>query len=183
MSRVGKMPIVLPKGVKATLSGRDLTVEGPKGKLTIHLEEAVETKITDGKIECVLNGTPPNGGALHGLTRSLVANMVKGVHEGYKRELEINGVGYRANIKGKDLELLLGFSHPVVYTIPEGIQISVEKQTRLTITGADIRQVGQTAAELRGLRKPEPYKGKGIRYAGEVVRRKVGKAAATTTSQ
>ncbi len=183
MSRVGKQPVVLPKGVKASVNDGTLTVEGPKGKLTIHLEEMIEASIADEKITCLLKGDHPSGGALHGLTRSLVANMVQGVHEGYKRELEINGVGYRANVKGKDLELLLGFSHPVLYPIPEGITISVEKQTRITILGADLRLVGQTAAELRALRKPEPYKGKGIKYAGEVIRRKAGKAAATTATQ
>jgi large subunit ribosomal protein L6 len=180
MSRIGKQPIVLPAGVKAAMQGDQLTVEGPKGKLSLRVEDVVGVSVAEGMITCtVKEGTGSDGRARHGLTRSLIANMVGGVHEGYKKDLEINGVGYRANVVGTTLELSLGFSHPVHFPIPQGITITVEKQTRLSVLGADFRLVGQTAAEIRQLRKPEPYKGKGIKYAGEVIRRKAGKAAAT----
>jgi large subunit ribosomal protein L6 len=167
--------------VKATLSGAKLQVEGPKGKLSTQIDERIGTKIEDGKIVFSIVQDRPESNALHGLIRSQVANMVEGVAKGFTKELEINGVGFRANLKGRDLELSLGFSHPVVYKIPEGINITVDKQVKLAITGADFQLVGQTAAEIRALRKPEPYKGKGIKYATETIRRKAGKAAASAT--
>jgi large subunit ribosomal protein L6 len=183
MSRVGKQIVHIPGAVKTSLNGRVFHVEGPKGKLDLKLPEYIDVKVEKETLTCVLkSSTKSEAGAMHGLMRSHIANMVKGVTEGFKKDLEINGVGFRANLKGKELELLLGFSHPVLYKIPEGINVAVEKQTKLTITGADRQLVGQTAAEIRRYRKPEPYKGKGIKYSTEVIRRKAGKAAAGSAS-
>jgi large subunit ribosomal protein L6 len=178
MSRIGKQPILIPSNVKAALDGAKVRMEGPKGKLEINIESVVGVQIGNGQIVCTLKDkTPADARAKFGLTRSLLANMVKGVSEGFKKELDVVGVGYRAAVKGNQLELALGFSHPVSYTIPAGLTVTVEKQTRITIAGADKHQVGQTAAEIRNFRLPEPYKGKGIKYTTETVRRKAGKAA------
>jgi large subunit ribosomal protein L6 len=178
MSRIGKQPIPLLKGVKAQVQGGQIHVEGPKGKLHMPVDPSVEVEISAEQILCKIK----NGGdrARYGLFRNLLSNMVHGCAEGFRKELEVTGVGYRAAVKGKDLELALGFSHPILYKIPEGITITVEAKTsRMTIEGADRQLVGQTASEIRSYRKPEPYKGKGIKYSTEKIRRKVGKAAAT----
>jgi large subunit ribosomal protein L6 len=177
MSRIGKLPITVPSGVDVSIDGQDLTVKGPKGTLSHTVAEPLTVERTDGG-QLVVNR--PNderlAKSLHGLTRSLLANMVTGVTEGYEKKLEIVGVGYRVAAKGKDLEFAVGYSHPVLVAPPEGISFAVESPTKFSVTGIDKQQVGQVAANIRKIRKPEPYKGKGIRYAGEHVRRKVGKA-------
>lgn len=178
MSRVGKRPVVLPQGVQASLKDRVLSVKGPKGALQLALPSLVEVAVEAGRIVVKRLNEDRFSRAQHGMVRNLVANMVHGVTQLFGKELEIQGVGYRAELKGKNLQLALGYSHPVLYPIPEGIQIQVNNQTRLVVQGADKALVGQTAAEIRDLRAPEPYQGKGIRYANEVVKRKVGKAAA-----
>jgi len=176
MSRIGKMPIAIPAGVEVTLNGNDITVKGPKGTLsrTVHSNMAVNM---EGNVITV---TRPNdekeNRALHGLTRSLIANMVEGVSNGYKKELEINGIGYRAEKQGKDLVLTIGFSHKVVMTEIDGITIEVPSPNKVVISGPDKQKVGQFAANIREKRPPEPYKGKGIKYVDEYVRRKEGKA-------
>ena len=177
MSRIGRLPITVSAGVDVTIDGADITVKGPKGTLT----HTVPTPITVERVEDgTLQVTRPNderaSRSLHGLTRTLVANMVAGVTEGYTKKLEIVGTGYRVIAKGTDLEFALGFSHPVVIPAPEGISFAVETPTRFSVSGIDKQQVGEVAAKLRKLRKPDPYKGKGVRYEGEVIRRKAGKA-------
>jgi large subunit ribosomal protein L6 len=170
------MPVTVPKGVDVTINGRQVTVKGPKGELSMVLAEPIEIAQNDG----VLTVTRPSDDgpvrALHGLSRSLVANMVTGVTEGYRKTLEIVGVGYRVQAKGNGVEFSLGYSHPVPVTPPDGVTLRVETPTRLVVEGIDKQQVGEVAANIRKLRKPDPYKGKGVRYAGEQVRRKVGKA-------
>jgi len=176
MSRIGRLPVTVPKGVDVTINGRQVTVKGPKGELSMVLAEPIEIAQNDG----VLTVTRPSDDgpvrALHGLSRSLVANMVTGVTEGYRKTLEIVGVGYRVQAKGNGVEFSLGYSHPVPVTPPDGVTLRVETPTRLVVEGIDKQQVGEVAANIRKLRKPDPYKGKGVRYAGEQVRRKVGKA-------
>lgn len=182
MSRIGKQPILILKGVKTQVQGGKILVEGPKGSLSMPLDPLFDLTIEGDQILLKLKEGSSDR-ARYGLLRSLIANMIRGCAEGFKKELEVVGVGYKAAVKGKELELSLGFSHPVTYPIPDGITISVEAKTnRITIEGADRQLVGQTAAEIRSFRKPEPYKGKGIKYAGEYIRRKVGKAAATATT-
>ena len=175
MSRIGKIPVTLPAGVDVTIDGDLLTVKGPKGTLT----HAVASPITVEKSEQGLDVKRPNdermSKSLHGLTRTLVANMVTGVTDGYEKKLEIVGTGYRVALKGTDLEFALGFSHPVVVTPPNGITFAVESPTKFSVAGISKQQVGEVAANIRKIRKPEPYKGKGVRYAGEQVRRKAGK--------
>ncbi|HEX5017051.1 MAG TPA: 50S ribosomal protein L6 [Actinomycetes bacterium] len=177
MSRIGKLPIALPSGVEVSIEGQDVTVKGPKGTLSHTVAEPLTIARGDNG-ELVVNRPDDErqSRALHGLTRSLVANMVTGVTDGYEKKLEIVGVGYRVTAKGKDLEFAVGYSHPVLVTPPEGITFAVEGPTKFSVSGIDKQQVGQVAANIRKIRKPEPYKGKGIRYAGEHVRRKVGKA-------
>ena len=177
MSRIGKLPIPVPAGVEVDIDGRTVTVKGPKGQLS----HAVASPITveradDGTIAVSRPDDERQNRALHGLTRSLLANMVTGVTDGYEKRLEIQGVGYRVVPRGSDLEFAVGFSHTVSVKAPEGITFRVESPTRFSVSGIDKQAVGETAANIRKIRKPEPYKGKGIRYAGEVVRRKVGKA-------
>jgi large subunit ribosomal protein L6 len=177
MSRIGRLPIPVPAGVEVTLDGQAVTVKGPKGTLF----HTVPSPITIERAEdgTLLVGRPDDereSRSLHGLTRSLVANMVIGVTEGYAKAMEIRGVGYRVAAKGSNLEFALGYSHPIKVTAPEGITFNVEAPTRFSVLGIDKQQVGEVAANIRKLRKPEPYKGKGVRYAGEKVRRKVGKA-------
>jgi large subunit ribosomal protein L6 len=177
MSRIGKLPIPVPAGVDIDIDGNTVTVKGPKGQLS----HAVATPITvvradDGTIAVSRPDDERQNRALHGLTRSLLANMVTGVTEGFEKRLEIQGVGYRVVPRGSDLEFAVGFSHTVSVKAPEGITFRVESPTRFSVSGIDKQAVGETAANIRKIRKPEPYKGKGIRYAGEVVRRKVGKA-------
>jgi large subunit ribosomal protein L6 len=179
MSRIGKQPVVLPAGVKVNFAGGKITVEGPKGKLIRETHPSISIDVKDGKVVFTRPGDEANLRSLHGLTRSLINNMVIGVTKGYQKDLHIEGVGYRAAVAGKKLNLTLGYSHPVEFSIPEGITISVEAQTEVTVTGVDKELVGQVAANIRFLRKPEPYRGKGIRYKDEVIRRKAGKTATT----
>jgi len=177
MSRIGRLPIPVPSGVEIAIDDREVTVKGPKGTLShvmaspIAIEEA-----DDGTLQVTRPDDERASRALHGLTRSLVANMVTGVTDGYVKRLEIIGVGYRVQARGRDLEFALGFSHPVLIPAPEGITFAVESPTRFSVAGIDKQQVGEIAAKIRKLRRPDPYKGKGVRYAGEQVRRKVGKA-------
>jgi large subunit ribosomal protein L6 len=177
MSRIGKRPVPLPKGVTATVDGRTVTVKGPKGELsrTIHAELAVA--VEDGTVVVRRPSDEARHKALHGLTRTLVANMVDGVTKGFAKALEIQGVGYKAEVKPFGVQLVVGLSHPVAYHAPKGIKISVDNNVLVKIEGIDKELVGQVAAELRNVRPPEPYKGKGIRYQGEQVRRKAGKTA------
>ena len=177
MSRIGRLPVVVPSGVDITIEGQDVAVKGPKGALSLTISEPITIERgDDGTLSIARPDDERVSKSLHGLTRTLVANMVTGVTQGFERKLEIVGVGYRVQAKGRDLEFALGFSHPVVVSAPEGITFAVESPTKFSVTGIDKQQVGQVAANIRKLRKPEPYKGKGIRYAGEHVRRKVGKA-------
>jgi large subunit ribosomal protein L6 len=176
MSRIGRMPVPIPSGVDVAINGREVTVTGPKGKLSLEVAEPIEVSQRDGVITVTRPNDEGNVRALHGLSRSLVANMVTGVTDGYRKTLEIVGVGYRVQARGSNLEFSLGFSHPVTVTPPEGITLRVETPTRLVVEGIDKQQVGEVAANIRKLRKPDPYKGKGLRYAGEHIRRKVGKA-------
>jgi large subunit ribosomal protein L6 len=176
MSRIGRMPVTVPSGVDVTISGRDVTVKGPKGSLHLEIATPIEISQDNGVITVTRPSDEGEVRALHGLSRSLVANMVTGVTSGYAKTMEIVGVGYRVQAKGKDLEFALGFSHPVIVRPPEGISFKVETPTRFVVEGIDKQQVGEVAANIRKLRKPDPYKGKGVRYSGEQVRRKAGKA-------
>ena len=176
MSRIGRLPVVIPAGVDVTINGREVTVTGPKGKLSVAVAEPIEVSRGDGVITVTRPNDEGRVKALHGLSRTLVANMVTGVTDGYRKTLEIVGVGYRVQARGASLEFSLGFSHPVMVTPPDGITLRVETPTRLVVEGIDKQQVGEVAANIRKLRKPDPYKGKGLRYAGEQIRRKVGKA-------
>jgi large subunit ribosomal protein L6 len=178
MSRIGKRPVSVPKGVDITLSDGTVRVKGPKGELTLNVHPEMKIAIEDGEVQVERPSDSPRHKALHGLTRTLVANMVDGVTTGFSKTLEIVGVGYRAEKKGGDqLKLSLGFSHPIEYQPPSGINIEVPNPTTVTVQGADKQTVGQVAADIRAFRPPEPYKGKGIRYQGEQVRRKAGKTA------
>lgn len=176
MSRIGRLPIQLPKGVDVTISGRTLKVKGPKGELTRTLHAAVDVTREDGTILVKRKDDSQLARAVHGLSRTLVANMVKGVTEGYAKDLEISGTGYRAQIAGKKLQLALGFSHPVEIDPPQGITFATETPQKVRVSGIDKEVVGEVAAKIRGLRVPDPYKAKGVKYAGEVIRRKAGKA-------
>ena len=176
MSRIGRLPIPVPSGVDVAIDGRTVSVKGPKGSLshTVAAPIAVD-RGEDGTLQVTRPDDERSSRALHGLSRTLIANMITGVTEGYTKTLEIVGVGYRVQARGSDLEFALGFSHPVVVKAPEGIAFAVDAPTRLRVTGIDKQQVGEVAANIRKLRKPDPYKGKGVRYAGEQIRRKVGK--------
>src|SRR5579875_1930274 len=176
MSRIGRMPVTVPSGVDVTIDGRSVTVRGPKGTLSMQVTEPIEVSHSDGVITVTRPSDEGEIRALHGLSRSLIANMVTGVTEGYRKTLEIVGVGYRVQARGSDLEFSLGYSHPVPVSPPDGITFHVESPTRFTVEGIDKQQVGEVAANIRKLRKPDPYKGKGVRYQGEQVRRKAGKA-------
>ncbi|MDR2454576.1 MAG: 50S ribosomal protein L6 [Bifidobacteriaceae bacterium] len=176
-SRIGKIPVPVPQGVDVSIDGRRLTVKGPKGTLSRELPEPVSlARNDDGAIAVTVPDDERRSRSMHGLSRTLVANMVTGVTEGYTKVLEIVGTGYRVVAKGPDLEFSLGFSHPVAVAAPAGITFAVELPTRFSVSGIDKQLVGEVAANIRKIRKPEPYKGKGVRYQGEVVRRKVGKA-------
>jgi len=177
MSRIGKGTITLPKGVEMKMDGKILKVKGPKGQVERPIHESMNVKVEGGSVQIVPNTTFENYGSYHGLTRTLVANMVQGVTESYTKSLTLVGVGYRAAAKGKGITLNLGFSHPVDFDPPKGVEIKVDKQPVIQISGADKEAVGQVAATLRGLRPPEPYHGKGVRYTDEVIATKVGKAA------
>ena len=175
MSRVGKKPIPLPKGVKVTI-GDDLLVEGPKGKLKVPIPNGVRVKQADTTLE--LTRDTDEYAALHGLTRALAASAVQGVSTGFTRELDITGVGYRADVKGKVATFTLGYSHPIEVLLPDGVDLKIDKQTHLVLSGYDKQVVGQIAANIRALRPPDPYKNKGVRYTGEQLRKKVGKTGA-----
>jgi len=177
MSRIGKLPIKLPESAKVEVRGTKVVVEGPKGVLTEEIQPSIAVSVIDDQIIVKKNIENEDSAKYFGLTRTLVDNMVKGVTEGFKKELEINGIGYRASVSGDILTLSLGYSHPIEYKAPENIKIAVEKNI-VIVSGADKQKVGQVAAEIRSFRQPEPYKGKGVRYAGEVVRRKSGKTGA-----
>ncbi len=177
MSRIGRLPITVPSGVEVTLDGRAVVVKGPKGTLEHTVAEPIEiTRADDGTLTVTRPNDERTNRALHGLSRTLVANMVQGVTEGYTKVLEIVGTGYRVAAKGNDLEFSLGFSHPVLVRAPDGISFAVESPTRFSVSGVDKQKVGEVSANIRKLRKPDPYKGKGVRYQGEVIRRKAGKA-------
>ncbi len=177
MSRIGKMPISIPSGVEVQIDGTEVTVKGPKGTLSHTLAGGISAeRAEDGSLTVTRPDDERDSKALHGLSRTLVANMVTGVTQGFEKKLEIVGVGYRVQAKGSNLEFALGYSHSITVEAPEGISFAVESPTKFAIQGIDKQQVGETAANIRKLRKPEPYKGKGVRYAGEHVRRKVGKA-------
>jgi large subunit ribosomal protein L6 len=176
MSRIGRTPVVIPSGVDVTINGREVTVKGPRGTLSMEVTPPIEVSQADGAIKVTRPNDEGEIRALHGLSRSLIANMVTGVTQGYSKTLEIVGVGYRVQAKGEGLEFALGFSHPVPVTPPDGITLRVETPTRFVVEGIDKQQVGEVAANIRKLRKPDPYKGKGVRYQGEQIRRKVGKA-------
>ena len=176
MSRIGRLPIPVPNGVDVSIDGRAVTVKGPRGTLQHTVAEPIEVRRAgDGQLQVTRPDDERVSRTLHGLSRTLIANMVVGVTDGYSKALEIVGVGYRVQARGSDLEFALGFSHPVHIPAPEGIQFTVLAPTRFTVSGIDKQQVGEVAAKIRKLRKPDPYKGKGVRYQGEVVRRKVGK--------
>ena len=177
MSRIGKQPIPIPPGVKIQVDGSTVRAEGPKGKLVQPVPPELTPRMADGTLVIERGSEDRRVRALHGLARALVANMVTGVKDGFERRLEIVGIGYRAQMQGKSIQLALGYSHPVLFPLPDGVTAEIDKQTAITLRGADKALLGQTAAQLRALRKPDPYKGKGIRYAGEAVRRKVGKKA------
>jgi len=176
MSRIGYKPVDLPDGVDVKVDGSVVTVKGSKGELARTFHERIGFDLDDGVVNVTRPDDARESRALHGLSRALLANMVMGVSDGFRKELEIHGVGYRASLKGSDIELLVGFSHPVIVEAPEGITFEVPEPTRIVISGIDKEQVGQIAANIRKVRPPEPYKGKGIRYLGEYVRRKAGKA-------
>jgi large subunit ribosomal protein L6 len=176
MSRIGKLPIPVPSGVTATIQGQSITITGPKGTLSLNVAEPITVKEEDGSLIVSRPNDEGPAKALHGLTRTLVNNMVTGVTEGYSKTLELVGTGYRVTAKGQDLEFALGFSHPITIKAPEGISFAVETPNKFSVVGIDKQLVGETAANIRKLRKPEPYKGKGVRYENEVIRRKAGKA-------
>src|SRR3989454_10808846 len=179
MSRIGRQPIVLPSGGNVTVQGSAVLVEKGKVALANPLPPGITCAVDKGAVVFSRADDSRQQRALHGLTRALVANAVKGVSEGFSKDLEIVGIGYKAQVQGRVLQIALGFSHPVEFPIPDGIEIKVDKQTRLAVSGADRQKVGQVAAEIRGLRPPEPYKGKGIRYTDEVIKKKAGKAGKT----
>ena len=178
MSRIGKKPIQVPKGVTVKIVSNAVEVQGPKGKLRQAVPPGIVFAQEDGSLVAKLESEDPSLRKFHGLARSLVANAVTGVSEGFKKELDIVGIGYRAELKGQQVHFALGYSHPIVFNIPAGIDVAVEKQTHLTITGVDRQVVGQVAANIRSMRKPDPYKQKGVRYTGEVLKKKVGKTGA-----
>jgi len=176
MSRIGKQPIIVPSGVDVNIAGQDVSIKGPKGTLTLTIAEPISLeKAEDGTLEVKRPNDERRNRALHGLSRTLVHNMVVGVTQGYEKKMEIHGVGYRVALKGSELEFALGYSHPVKVEAPEGITFAVETPTRFSVSGIDKQLVGEVAANIRKLRKPDPYKGKGVRYSGEKIRRKVGK--------
>ena len=179
MSRVGRKVIVVPAGVKVSVSEAAIEVQGPKGKLTTPVPPGIKFALKGQELSCQRGSDERQQRAFHGLARALAQNAIKGVTEGFSRDLDIVGVGYRAAVEGSKVVFALGYSHPVEYAIPDGIKIAIEKQTRVTVSGIDRQKVGQVAAEIRRLRRPDPYKQKGIRYVGEVLKKKAGKAGAT----
>ncbi|MFN8090651.1 MAG: 50S ribosomal protein L6 [Vicinamibacteria bacterium] len=179
MSRVGRKVIVVPANVKVSVKDTEIEVQGPKGRLTTPVPPGISFALAGTELSCKRSNDERQQRAFHGLARALAQNAIKGVTEGFSKDLDIVGVGFRATVEGKKVVFALGYSHPVEFPIPEGIQIAVDKQTRVTVSGIDRQKVGQVAAEIRGLRKPDPYKQKGIRYVGEVLKKKAGKAGAT----
>jgi large subunit ribosomal protein L6 len=177
MSRIGRKPVSIPQGVKLNLDGAVVRAEGPKGKLSQPIPAGLSAKIENNQLVISRSGEDRKVRALHGLARALMFNMVTGVKDGFERKLEIVGIGYRAQLQGRAIQLALGYSHPVIFPLPEGVTAEIDRQVSITLRGADKAVLGQTAAKLRALREPDPYKGKGIRYANEVVRKKVGKKA------
>jgi large subunit ribosomal protein L6 len=178
MSRIGKKPIPIPSGVKVNIGADAIEVQGPKGKLKQPVPPGIVFATEDGKLVAKPAREDRELGKFHGLARSLVANAVTGVTAGFKKELDIVGIGYRAELKGKQIQFALGYSHPILFDIPQGIEVTIDKQTHLVISGIDRQQVGQVAANIRALRKPDPYKQKGVRYTGEQLKKKVGKTGA-----
>ena len=176
MSRIGRLPIDVPGTVTVTIEGQDVTVKGPKGELSLTIPNPITVEMAEGNLEVRRPDDERDSRSRHGLTRSLINNMVLGVTEGYEKKMEIHGTGYRVAAKGSNLEFSLGYSHPITIEAPEGINFAVENPTRFSVQGIDKQLVGEVAANIRKLRKPDPYKGKGVRYAGEQIRRKVGKA-------
>jgi large subunit ribosomal protein L6 len=179
MSRVGRKIIEVPKGVRVEVSATSLQIQGPKGKLQTPVPPGISFVLKDSELACQRSNDERQQRAFHGMARALAQNAIKGVTEGFSKDLDIVGVGYKAAVEGNKVVFALGYSHPVVFPIPEGIKVAVDKQTRLTISGIDRQRVGQVAAEIRNLRKPDPYKQKGIRYVGEILKKKAGKAGAT----
>ena len=177
MSRIGKQPITIPPGVKVQIGGGVIHAEGPKGRLTQPVPPGMAAKLENSALVITRDADHRTARAIHGLTRALVANMVTGVKDGFERKLEIIGIGYRAQLQGRNIQLALGYSHPVIFPLPDTITADIERQTLITLRGPDKALLGETAAKLRTLRKPDPYKGKGIKYSDEVIRRKVGKKA------
>jgi len=177
VSRIGKRPVVIPDKVKVTVNGKDVLVEGPRGRLSYTLPNVIDIKLDGGKIFLMCSGDTSTNDRFYGTARAVINNMVTGVSQGFTKELDIIGVGYKAEVRGKEILLSLGYSHPVVFHLPDGISATVDKQTHITISGCDKKLVGEVAAALRRLRVPDAYKGKGIRYFGEVIKLKVGKAA------
>jgi len=177
MSRIGKKPVVIPQGVKVQVENGLVRAEGPKGKLSQSLPDGLIARLENNTLVLTREADHRQARALHGTARALVANMVSGVKDGFERKLDIVGIGYRAQMQGKVIQLALGYSHPVIFPLPDGVTAEIEKQVSITLRGADKALLGQTAANLRALRKPDPYKGKGVKYADEVIRRKVGKKA------
>lgn len=178
MSRIGKQPISLVKGVSASISGNTVTLKGPKGEMSYSWQEGIDVIQQDDSIQVTRKSDDRHKRSLHGLTRSLINNMMIGVTQGYKRELEVNGVGFKAEIKGKSVFLTVGFSNPVEYQLPNSVEATVDKSNKITLTSIDKQAVGQAAADIRAVRPPEPYKGKGIKYVEEQIKRKVGKTTA-----
>jgi large subunit ribosomal protein L6 len=179
MSRVGRKVIVVPSGVKVSVKEAEIEVQGPKGRLTTPVPPGISFVLSGAELSCKRSNDERQQRAFHGMARALAQNAIKGVTEGFSKDLDIVGVGYRATVDGSKVVFALGYSHPVEYPIPEGIKIAVDKQTRVTVSGIDRQKVGQVAAEIRNLRKPDPYKQKGIRYVGEILKKKAGKAGAT----
>ncbi len=182
MSRIGRLPVVLDKGVKATVIGQTIKFEGPKGKLEMNLAPGFSVEVKDSRLLVKRPGDDAGSRAVHGLMRKLAANIAEGVSKGFTRQLEINGVGYRAEVRSNAIHMTLGYSHPVVYQLPPGVSAKVDRQVLITLESADRQLLGTVAAQLRGLRPPEPYKGKGIKYVTETIRRKAGKAAVGATA-
>ena len=176
MSRIGRLPISVPSGVEIKIDGQDVAVKGPKGELKLTVKSPIEVKLEDGQVLVTRPDDERESRSLHGLARSLIANQIVGVSDGYSKGLEVVGTGYRVQSKGNSVEFALGYSHPITVDPPQGISFTVEGNNKLTVSGIDKQAVGEVAANIRKLRKPEPYKGKGVRYAGEVVRRKAGKS-------
>ncbi len=175
MSRIGKKPVAVPSGVTATIAGQTFEAKGPKGQLSFVLNELVIAEMTDDGVKVTPRDESIDARAMWGMARTIISNLVAGVSQGFEKKLEITGVGYRAQMQGKNLQLALGFSHDVIYAVPEGIEVAVPKPTEIVVSGIDKQRVGQVAAEIRKFRPPEPYKGKGVRYAGEFIVRKEGK--------